>query len=98
MFNIGPGELVMIVLLALIVFGPGKLPEVGRALGKTINEFKRATAEAPVPPPASPQVAPRRQAEETSQAGSGPDQAGDGAATQDEAQGLASREASSRSA
>jgi len=45
MFNIGPAELLVILLLALIIFGPGKLPEVGRALGRTINEFRRATQE-----------------------------------------------------
>ena len=43
MFHVGPGELVVILLLALIVFGPGKLPEVGRALGRTINEFRRVS-------------------------------------------------------
>ena len=43
MFQLGPGELVVILLLALIIFGPGKLPEVGRALGKTVSEFRRAT-------------------------------------------------------
>lgn len=52
MFNIGPAELLVILLLALIIFGPGKLPEVGRALGRTINEFRRATQE-PTSPPAS---------------------------------------------
>ena len=43
MFHVGPGELIVILLLALIIFGPGKLPEVGRALGRTINEFRRVT-------------------------------------------------------
>lgn len=42
MFGIGAGELVVILILALIIFGPGKLPEVGKALGKTIREFKKA--------------------------------------------------------
>ena len=45
MFQLGPGELLVILLLGLIIFGPGRLPEVGRALGKTINEFRRATRE-----------------------------------------------------
>lgn len=45
MFNIGPAELLVILLVALIIFGPGKLPEVGRALGRTINEFRRASQE-----------------------------------------------------
>lgn len=41
-FNIGPGELILILLLALIVLGPGKLPEVGSALGRAIREFREA--------------------------------------------------------
>lgn len=64
MFNIGPGELLVILLLALIIFGPGKLPEVGRALGRTINEFRRATQEPPPAPPApapDPTPAPRKE-------------------------------------
>ena len=42
MFNIGPTELILILGVALIIFGPGKLPELGNALGKTIREFKGA--------------------------------------------------------
>ncbi|MBI4318215.1 MAG: twin-arginine translocase TatA/TatE family subunit [Chloroflexi bacterium] len=45
-FGIGPGELILILVIALIVFGPGKLPEVGSALGKGIREFRRVTGEA----------------------------------------------------
>ncbi|BAS28990.1 Sec-independent protein translocase subunit TatA/TatB [Limnochorda pilosa] len=45
MFNLGPMELVVILILALIVFGPGKLPEVGKALGKGLNEFRRASSQ-----------------------------------------------------
>ena len=41
--NIGPWELVLILLIALIVVGPGKLPEVAKSLGKGIREFKKAT-------------------------------------------------------
>lgn len=40
---LGVPELIIILVLALIIFGPGKLPEVGKALGKGINEFKRAS-------------------------------------------------------
>lgn len=43
--NIGGTELILIIAIALIIFGPGKLPEVGRALGKTIREFRRSTRE-----------------------------------------------------
>lgn len=46
MFGIGTMELVVILVLALIIFGPGKLPEVGRAIGRSIREFKKATSEA----------------------------------------------------
>lgn len=35
---------VVVLVVALIIFGPGKLPELGRALGKGINEFKSATS------------------------------------------------------
>ncbi len=41
--NIGPWELVLILLLALIVVGPGKLPDVARSIGKGLNEFKKVT-------------------------------------------------------
>ena len=36
-------ELILILVIALVVFGPGKLPEIGKALGKSLQEFKRAT-------------------------------------------------------
>ncbi|HAU30846.1 MAG: Sec-independent protein translocase protein TatA [Desulfotomaculum sp. 46_296] len=41
--HIGAPELILVVALALIIFGPGKLPEVGKAIGKTIKEFKRSS-------------------------------------------------------
>lgn len=40
--NLGPTELILILGIALIIFGPGKLPELGQTLGKTIREFKGA--------------------------------------------------------
>ena len=43
--SIGMPELIIIFLIALIVFGPRKLPELGRSLGKGLAEFKRATNE-----------------------------------------------------
>ncbi|MDD4801376.1 MAG: twin-arginine translocase TatA/TatE family subunit [Syntrophomonas sp.] len=43
MFNIGPWELALILVVALIVVGPGKLPDVAKAIGKGINEFKKVT-------------------------------------------------------
>jgi sec-independent protein translocase protein TatA len=43
--SIGMPELIVIFVIALIIFGPRKLPELGRSLGKSINEFKRASNE-----------------------------------------------------
>lgn len=45
MFGIGVPELLLILALALIIFGPGKLPDVGRAVGKSLSEFRNATRE-----------------------------------------------------
>lgn len=42
MFNFSTSELIIVLIIALVVFGPGKLPEVGKAIGKGINEFKDA--------------------------------------------------------
>ena len=38
--NIGPGEIVLLLLLALLLFGAKRLPEIGRSLGKGMREFK----------------------------------------------------------
>lgn len=43
--NIGVPGLILIVILALIIFGPKKLPEMGRAVGQTLKEFKKSTKE-----------------------------------------------------
>lgn len=43
-FNIGPMELVILLVLVLVIFGVGRLPEVGGAIGKSIREFKKSTA------------------------------------------------------
>jgi len=41
--NLGMSELILILVIALVIFGPRKLPEIGRSLGKTMNEFRRAS-------------------------------------------------------
>ncbi|MDA8336747.1 MAG: twin-arginine translocase TatA/TatE family subunit [Peptococcaceae bacterium] len=43
--GLGVPELLLLIVLALIIFGPGKLPEVGRSVGKAIGEFRRASSE-----------------------------------------------------
>jgi sec-independent protein translocase protein TatA len=43
-FNLGPGELLLILAIALVVLGPKKLPEVGRSLGKGMREFKASVS------------------------------------------------------
>jgi sec-independent protein translocase protein TatA len=44
-FGIQPLHLVVIVIVALIIFGPSRLPEIGRGLGKALNEFRQGTKE-----------------------------------------------------
>jgi TatA/E family protein of Tat protein translocase len=62
----GPLELVIILVVALLILGPGKLPEVGAALGKSIREFRKASSDltdatkietTPLPPAAAPVTA-----------------------------------------
>jgi TatA/E family protein of Tat protein translocase len=43
--NIGAPELIIILVIALLVLGPGKLPEVGASLGKSIREFRKASSD-----------------------------------------------------
>src|SRR3954454_1282720 len=66
--NIGPIELIIILVIALIVIGPGRLPDVGAALGKSIREFRKASSDltdatrvdtTPLPPSAAPAPTPQ---------------------------------------
>ena len=41
-FSVGPGELVIVLIIALIVLGPKRLPEVGRSIGNGMREFKES--------------------------------------------------------
>jgi TatA/E family protein of Tat protein translocase len=70
----GPLELVIILVIALLILGPGKLPDVGAALGKSIREFRKASADVqdavkvdtsplPATPPAPAAPAPIAQVE-----------------------------------
>jgi TatA/E family protein of Tat protein translocase len=65
----GPLELVIILVIALLILGPGKLPDVGAALGKSIKEFRKASSDvqeavsvkvdtSPLPPTPAAPVAP----------------------------------------
>jgi len=40
--NIGPWELILVLVIVLVIFGPGKLPKVGESLGKALQSFKKA--------------------------------------------------------
>ena len=70
--NIGAPELIIILVIALLILGPGKLPEVGASIGKSIREFRKASSDLsdsvnvsvdtsplpPTPPAAAAPVAP----------------------------------------
>ena len=65
-FNIGPFELILVLIVVLIIFGPGKLPDIGSAIGRGVREFRKASSdledsirgdtksESPPPPEAAP--------------------------------------------
>ena len=44
-FNIGPGELILILIIALVLLGPSKLPDVASSLGKSVREFRKAATD-----------------------------------------------------
>ena len=43
-FQIGPGELILVLIVALVVLGPKRLPEAGRSLGRGLREFKESVS------------------------------------------------------
>ena len=45
MFGVGPWELILILLIVLVIFGAGRLPEIGANLGKGIKNFKRSISD-----------------------------------------------------
>ena len=56
MLGIGFPELLVILVVCLLIFGPGKLPEIGEALGKGIRDFQRALKQSPTTDNNSPQL------------------------------------------
>lgn len=54
MFGMGATELAVILVVALVVFGPGKLPEIGSALGRSIKDFRKAVEHKGEPPADEP--------------------------------------------
>lgn len=56
--RIGPWEIVLLLLVVMLLFGPRRLPEIGRAFGRTIQEFRRATRESKDNDPDKEQTAP----------------------------------------
>ena len=56
MFGFHAPELIIILVVALLIFGPKKLPEMGSAIGKSINEFRKGMAELTAPKEAKEEV------------------------------------------
>ena len=50
-FNVGPWELILVLAIILIIVGPGKLPSVGRSIGKALGEFRKSKNEFEVDEP-----------------------------------------------
>ena len=65
-FGIGPTELFFVFLIVLVVFGAGRLPEIGRSMGRAITEFKRGVSDndghaaSPAPPTENDRPGPTR--------------------------------------
>lgn len=45
MGKIGPFELILILVIALVIFGPSKLPQIGKSMGQAIKEFRKSTSQ-----------------------------------------------------
>jgi len=60
-FNVGPLELVIVLVIALLVIGPKRLPEMGNSLGKTIREFRKASSDISEATSMEPQTKPASQ-------------------------------------
>ena len=54
MFGLGFQEILLILIVALLVFGAARLPEIGRSLGKALREFKKGMSEDPPDQPEKP--------------------------------------------
>ena len=57
MFDISPTQILIVLVIALLVFGPKRLPEMGKSIGRGIREFKTAIVDdepRPAPPPPTP--------------------------------------------
>jgi sec-independent protein translocase protein TatA len=79
--NIGPIELLLVLGILLLVLGPGKLPDVGAAMGKTIREFRKASSDiqeaTSLTPQSVPPVAPKAPSDVTPPRGMPADPADD---------------------
>jgi TatA/E family protein of Tat protein translocase len=71
-FNIGPLELVIVLVIALLVIGPKRLPEMGNSLGKTIREFRKASSDMSEAVSLEPESKPAAQQASTTTAATAP--------------------------
>lgn len=62
MFGLGPTEMVIIAVVVALIFGVGRLPELGGAVGKSIREFKRNVEDEPEQPKTATAAAPAQRA------------------------------------
>lgn len=58
--NVGFPELILILAVVLLVFGPGKLPEIGKAVGRSLREFREASSTAATPAASRQRKSPAR--------------------------------------